>query len=156
MKGDLKSIVDMDDVPTKRQFMQAVQTMTGLWEIQMKQRRFTRSLNQNRYYWSAVVTPFTEWLRKEWGDNDVQLEQAHELLKHKILGARELVNKKTGDVIEITRSSRTLDTTEFGEFIDKAAAWLAEFTGIVVLAPEMFRDKPETRKRASLQTERQL
>lgn len=148
--GELKSVVNMDDVPTKRRFMQKVQTMTGLWEIQMKPRRFTRSLSQNAYYWAAVVTPFTEWLRGEWGDSDVKPEQAHELLKHKVLGSLELTNKQTGEVIEITRSSRTLDSYEFGEFIEKAAAWLAEFTGIVVLTPEMFYEKPvETRKQAT-------
>lgn len=139
----------MDDVPTKRRFMQKVQTMTGLWEIQMKPRRFTRSLNQNAYYWAAVVTPFTEWLRGEWGDSNVQVEQAHELLKTKVLGTRELVNKKTGEAIEITRSSKMLDTHEFGEFIDNAAAWLAEFTGIVVLSPDLFWEQPEKKRKAS-------
>lgn len=146
---ELKSVVNMDNVSTKRRFMQKVQSMTGLWEIQMKPRRFTRSLSQNAYYWAAVVTPFTEWLRGEWGDSSVQLEQAHELLKTKVLGTRELVNKKSGEVIEITRSSKMLDTHEFGEFIDNAAAWLAEFTGIVVLSPDLFWENPEKKRKAS-------
>lgn len=143
MSEALKQIVDMDDLKTKRGFMQKVQTMRGLWEISMRPRKFTRTLSQNAYYWAAVVAPFTEWLRGEWGDGTVQPEQAHELLKTKILGTRELVNKGTGEVIEITRSSKMLDTHEFGEFIEQAAAWLAEFTGIVVLPSEMFYERKE-------------
>jgi|ERR1044071_4790969 hypothetical protein len=145
----LKSVVNMDDVSTKRRFMQKVQTMKGLWEISMKPRRFTRSLNQNAYYWVAIVTPFTEWLRNEWADSNITLEQAHEALKEKVLGTKELIRKDTGEVIEITRSSRTLDTHEFGEFIENAAAWLAEFTGIVVLSPDLFWEQPEKKRKAS-------
>jgi hypothetical protein len=144
--SDLKQVVNMDSLQTKRRFMQKVQTMSGLWEIHMKPRRFTRSLTQNAYYWAAVVTPFTEWLRSEWGDNAIQVDQAHEILKQKVLGTKELTNKQTGEVIEITRSSRILDSVEFGEFIDKAAAWLAEFCGIVVLSSEMFFEEKEKRK----------
>ena len=48
------------------------------------------------------------------------------------------MNKQTGEEIQITRSSKMLDTHEFGEFIEQAAAWLAEFTGIVVLPSEMY------------------
>src|SRR5688500_5071587 len=103
MSADLKQVVNMDSVNTNRQFMQKVQTMTGLWEIQMKPRKAVRSLSQNAYYWVAVVTPFTEWLRGEWGDSGIQVDQGHEILKQKVLGTLEIVNKKTGETIEITR-----------------------------------------------------
>jgi hypothetical protein len=149
MAETLKQVVNMDNLTTKRRFMQKVQTMTGLWEISMKPRRFTRSLNQNAYYWAAVVTPFTEWLRSEWGDNAITPQQAHEALKQKVLGTKELLNKQTGEVIEITQSSKVLDTHEFGEFIENAAAWLAEFAGIVVLSPELFWEQPEKKRKAS-------
>lgn len=149
MTETLKQVVNMDSLQTKRRFMQKVQTMSGLWEISMKPRKLTRSLSQNAYYWAAVVAPFTDWLRSEWGDEGVQPEQAHELLKTKILGTRDLTNKETGEVIEIIRSSRMLDTHEFGDFIEKAAAWLAEFTGIVVLPSEMFYEEKEKTRKAS-------
>lgn len=147
MAETLKQVVNMDNVSTKRRFMQKVQMMTGLWEVSLKPRRLTRSLSQNAYYWAAVVTPFAEWLRNEWGDSGVHAEQAHEVLKQKILGTRELVNKKTGEVIEITQSSKVLDTHEFGEFIENASAWLAEFCGIVVLSSDLFWESPPQEKR---------
>jgi len=149
MGETLKQVVNMDNLQTKRRFMQKIQTMSGLWEVSLKPRKLVRSLNQNSYYFAAVCTPFCEWLRNEWGDSSVTVDQAHELLKTKILGTKELVNKKTGEVIEITNSSKMLDTHEFGEFIENAAAWLAEFTGIVVLSPELFWEQPEKKRKAS-------
>ena len=140
MSGHEAIILNMDDLAVKRRFMQKVQLMTGLWEMRIRPRRLTRSLSQNAYYFAAIVQPFTEWLKIEWGDSDIRPDQAHELLKHRILGVKELVNKQTGEMIEITRSSRQLDTAEFAEFIDKAAAWLAEFCGLVILPPEMFKE----------------
>lgn len=144
-------LVNFDDLAQKRQVMSTVQGLSGLYEVTIKPRKLTRSLSQNAYYWVAVVQPFAEWLKDEWGER-VELEQAHELLKHKILGSKELVSRSTGEVIEITRSSRGLDTAEFGEFIDSAANWLAEFTGIVVLPPEVFYQKKEKHARTTRQT----
>ena len=65
MSEALKQVVNMDNLSTKRRFMEKVQTMSGLWEISMKPRRFTRSLSQNAYYFAAVCSPFAEWLRNE-------------------------------------------------------------------------------------------
>jgi hypothetical protein len=142
MKSEPKMVLDMDDIKVKRNLMAKISVMTGLVEVSIKPRKLTRSLSQNSYWWAAVVQPFSEWLSQEWGES-IELEQAHEILKQKILGTDELTNKKTGEVIEITRSSRVLDTAEFGEMIDKAALWLAEFCGIVVLPPEVFEDKSD-------------
>ena len=60
------------------------------------------------------------------------------MLKHKILGTKEIVDKDTGEVLEIPPTSRDLDVGEFAEFIEGCARWLAEFTGIVVIPSELF------------------
>lgn len=130
-------VLNLDDVETKKRLMSKIGRLRGLHEITIKPRRKARSLNQNSYYWVAVVSPFREWLRDEWQE-EVSLEQAHEMLKHKILGAKELTDKETGEIIEIPPSSRDLDVHEFAEFIEGCARWLAEFTGIVVIPSEMF------------------
>lgn len=136
MSGKAPSLVlNMSDMPTKRKLMSMIGKMTGLWEVSIKKRTLTRTLTQNGYYFVAVVTPFAEWIKEEWGDSDVSVEQAHEVLKEKILGKR-----KVGG-IEIPRSTRTLDTKEFGEYVDKCAAWLAEFCGIVVVPSELFYEQ---------------
>lgn len=134
-------IVNMDDVHVKRQLMSKFGALTGIWKLSLTRQRLTRSLNQNAYYWVAVVTPFAEWLRDEWGDSGIEPEQAHDMLKQKILGVH--YHEIMGQPLAITPSSRKLDTAEFSEYIEKCAAWLAEFCGIVVASSDLFVIKKE-------------
>jgi hypothetical protein len=117
--------------------MGQIQKLKGLYEVSIHPRQITRTLSQNRYYFAAVVGPFAEWLRETQGDNFIDSEQAHEMLKWKILGPTEIHNAE-GEVETLPPRSRTLETAEFGEYIEKCAAWLAEFCEIVVLPPEVF------------------
>jgi hypothetical protein len=128
----------MDDLKAKRDLMTKIGTLKGLWEVSLKPRKLTRSLNQNAYYWSAYIVPFTEWLRAEWGDRSIETEQAHIELKKAVMGVREKVNERTGEVMELVPPSRTLDTGEFSVYLDGAAKFLAETCGIVVLPSELF------------------
>lgn len=130
--------VNMDDIEAKRRLMSKIGTLKGLYDVTLRPRKRTRSLNQNAYYFAALVTPWTEWLREQSGDPSITSEQAHIELKRAVLGTKEIVNKETGDVIELTRTSRNLDTAEFSEFIEGAARFLAEFAGIVVIPSELF------------------
>ena len=86
---DESAILNFDDIVVKRQFMSYVGTLRGLQEVRIRPRRRTRSLDQNSYYWSAVIAPFVEWLREAYGDTKIAPEQAHEMLKVKILGLNE-------------------------------------------------------------------
>lgn len=115
--------------------------MSGLWDISMTPRKLTRSLNANAYYWAAVVAPFTEWLREQWGDPTISTEQAHIELKRAVLGVREKVNKVTGEVMELTPTTHDMDQEEFGLFIENASVFLEKFANILVLPPEMFLEK---------------
>src|SRR5688572_9516699 len=94
-------VLNFDSVQTKRRFMQKVQLLKGLQEVSIRPRKVTRSLNANSYYWVAVVQPFTEWLRDEWGDPSITTEQAHIELKKAVLGVKEKVNTNTGEVMEL-------------------------------------------------------
>lgn len=140
-------VLNMDNLEVKRRLMGKIGKLKGLYEVSIEPRKKTRSLNANAYYHAAVCAPFLEWLRENWGDNSITHEQAHELLKRKVLGTIEKVDKSTGEVFEITPTSHDMDQYEFGEFIEKAAAWLAEFCSIVVIPPELFWESKE--KRAS-------
>lgn len=131
-------VINLDDLETKRRLLAQIGKLKGLWELHLKPRRLTRSLNQNAYWWCGIVTPFHIWLNEEWGEH-VEMEQAHEMLKQKILGAKFI--EIDGQAIAVSPSSRTLDTAEFGELIDKASDWLAKFCNIVVVPPEMYLEK---------------
>lgn len=140
-------VVNFDDLGAKRRFMQMAQRLKGLQEVSINPRKKTRSLNANAYYWAAVVQPFTEWLRDEWGDPAITTEQAHTVLKKQVLGAKEKVIESTGEVIELIPTTHDMDKYDFADYLDKASAWLAEFCGIVVLSSDLFWESSE--KRAS-------
>lgn len=128
-------ILNMDDLAIKRQVMSKIGTLKGVWKMTLTRRRFNRSLNQNSYYHVAVVEPFKEWLIEEWGEI-VTHDQAHEMLKQKILGVQ--YKQIAGEPVAITPSSAKLNTAEFSDYIERCAQWLAEFTGIVVLSSDLY------------------
>lgn len=131
-------VLDMDDLQVKRQFMSKIGTLSGLWEVSLYKRRFQRTNKQNRYYHVAVVAPFREWLREQWGDPEISHEQAHIELKKAVLGVKEKINERTGEIMELVPPSHNKDTWEFTLFLDKCAEFLARFAGIVVLTPDEF------------------
>ena len=136
MKGELWNLAQTTE--KHRLMLQIGKLPPGLYEVFIKPRKQTRTLDQNAYYWVAVVAPFTEWLREHYGDPRISSEQAHEMLKVKILGW-DLKDVK-GETLTLIPRSRTLDTKEFGQFIDDAAKWLAEFCDIIVIPSEVFYD----------------
>lgn len=146
MAEALKQVVNMTDATAKRQIMSAIGKMSGLWEVSFKQRRLTRSFKANRYYFAAVVAPFAEWLREQYGDPDIDSVQAHEMLKVKILGLDELLIPGTGETMRLIPRSKTLDSLEFGVFVDKARLWMEEFCGIVTLDPDLFVEPKKNSK----------
>lgn len=128
----------MDDRETKQRLMRKVGALSGLWEVSFRPRKRTRSLNQNSYYFVAVVQPFRDWLREQYGDDRIDLDQAHEMLKVKILGMDEKLIEGTNEVLKLIPRSRTLDSMEFSKYIEGCIEWLAEFANIIVIPSEMF------------------
>lgn len=137
-------VLNLSDLESKRRLMSKIGGLQGLWEVSLKQRKRTRTLNQNAYYWAAYVTPFTEWIKEAEGDPSITTEQAHLALKSAVLGSKTVMNKTTGEAIELPPPTHNMETDEFSIYLDSAAKWLAEFCGIVVLPSEMFfdNDKP--------------
>jgi hypothetical protein len=137
-------ILNMDDVHVKRQLMSKIGALSGVWKMTLTRQRFRRTLDQNAYYWVAVVTPFVEWLEDEWGDK-IEPEQAHEMLKQRILGVK--YKEIAGQPLAIPPSSRNLDIEEFSIYVEKCIQWLAEFCGIVVVPSDVYSTQPnQTRK----------
>jgi hypothetical protein len=125
-------VLNFDDIEVKRRVIQKITLLKGLWEFDLKPRRFVRTPLQNRYYWIGVVIPFREWLREAYGDSWITAEQAHEMLKARLLPSRD------GEIGDLPPSTTQLSTAEFAKYVDDAAAFLAEFCGVVVIPPEIF------------------
>lgn len=90
-----------------------------------------RSLSQNAYYWGVVI-PLCRQLLEEYG-NDVDEEETHSFLK-------EHVGKLTSSVIDgkgrkaITKSSASLSTAEFEQYLLRVTAWAAQ-EGVMIPSP---------------------
>jgi hypothetical protein len=132
------TVLDMDDLGVKRTLKAHIDTLKGLYEVTLKRRRPTRSLNQNRYYWSAVVGPWLAWLRENEGSDFIDKEQAHEALKLAVLGMKTVANKKTGAAVKVPPRTRRMQTDEFGDYVERCIQFLGEFCGISVQPPEVF------------------
>lgn len=139
-------VVNFDDVGAKLRFLQAVKKLKGLQEVSIRPRKKTRSLNANAYYWAAFIPDWTDWLREQYGDPTITTEQAHQLLKIRVLGPKEKV-LDTGEVLEIIPETHSMDQVEFGMYLDKAKEFLQEFAQIIVLDSDLFWESKE--KRAS-------
>ena len=110
MKHDESTtIVNLSDASVKRRLMVQISKLTGLHEVKIKPRKRTRTLDQNSYYFVAVVQPFRDWLRDEYGDLQISSEQAHEMLKVKMLGMDE---KLIEESILIQRGNALLEYLE--------------------------------------------
>ncbi len=141
-------VLNFDDIEVKRQVIQKIGLLKGLWEFDLKPRRFVRTPRQNRYYWVGVVIPFREWLREAYGDSWITAEQAHEMLKERLLtGPR-------GELGELPPSTTRLSTGEFVKYVDDAAAFLAEFCGVVVIPPDLFYAQNQSNETTSVDSEK--
>lgn len=125
--------IDLGNPENKRRVMSFIGTARGLYNVSITPTRSLRSLQANRYYHGVVVKCFADFLRDqgEGASND----DCHEMLKFKFL-RRSIVDKATGEVIEFTPSTAKLDKAEFSRYVDLCAAWLKDFFGILLPAPD--------------------
>jgi hypothetical protein len=93
-----------------------------------------RSIAQNSYYWGVMIPLVRHGLYEAGYDEVKTNDDAHEVLKHVHLKQR-IVNKQTGDVIDIAGSSAALTTPEFNIYVEAICKWAAEFLGVVIPSP---------------------
>lgn len=135
--------LDFNDIAVRRQFMGHVGTLKGLWDVTLKERKRTRSLDANAYYWAAYIPYWHEWLKEASGEPWITKEQAHKMLVKHVLGVKPIVNQATGEVIdEIIPETHTMDTEEFNQYLERAAEFMASFCEIAVMPAESFYEPP--------------
>lgn len=125
-----ETIVNMSDAKMKSRVLNRMRLLRGKYRIEVTKYRPRRSDRQNRYYWPCFVAPFAEFLRDQ-GEH-VTDEEAHEILKHKFL-RKTTIAPTTGEELEYVRpTTTTLTTSEFNEYLDRCAHWLADMFGIEI------------------------
>ena len=91
----------------------------------VKVSRETRSGRQHRYYWGVVLKTIAN-------ANGDAVDYLHELFKKEFLGQE--CKETFGRMVWKSRSTTSLDTQEFAEYIEQIRAFVADF-GIFVPEP---------------------
>lgn len=122
-------IVNRDEIG---KLFTSLQDGTYMVRLQLRKRR---SLPQNAYYWGVVCEMVKDGLRDA-GFNAIRTaDDAHEVTKSLFL-KKEVVNEDTGELLAVIgRSTTTLSTLEFSEYIDQIIQWAAEYLCISIPYP---------------------
>lgn len=137
MSDKISIIDDFSNARTKQKTIAQIGALQGIWRIEICKYRPRRTDRQNRWYWPCFCKPFADYLRDQ--GNDIDDDGAHEILKCKFLSVT-IIDKETGREFEFVRSTTTLITSEFNEYLEKCARMLAKDCGIVVPEPSIFRE----------------
>lgn len=97
--------------------------------VEVKKYRKDRSLPQLKYYWSVIIRILSE-------DLGYEENETHELLKSLFL--RRVVELR-GKKYVIIRSTSSLSTDEFAEYIEKIKRWASIEAGIFLPEPNETR-----------------
>ncbi len=138
MTGKKEYILDMDNPREKQMALDLLRGLTGIHRLEICKHRPRRSDRQNRYYWPCFVKPFGDYLR-EHGNKHFNDEMAHEVLKRMFLEAS-AINDETGEAYTYVRSTTDLNTSEFNEYLDKCASFLAIDCGFIVADPSDYHE----------------
>lgn len=114
-------------------FLDVVSTLKdGDYVMTIEEKKKKRSNSQNAYYYGVVVEMVFRRL-VELG-HDVNREESHEFLKASF-NYKEIVNEGTGEIFKIPRSTTTLDTFEFSEYVDRIIRFGSEVLDIQIPLP---------------------
>lgn len=140
-------VIDFDDPTQRAKVAAGIQKMRGRWRLELTRYRPRRSDRQNRYYWPCFVEPYAALLTDVGGEY-VSCDEAHEDLKRRFL-RRPVIDRNTGEIItEVVGSSAKLNTSEFNEYLDRCADYLAGI-GIIVPEPDTYHERDEQPKGAA-------
>jgi len=118
-------------LPTIKQILESYNGHTI--DVTFQKRKNKRSNNQNKYYWSVIVPIVQNCIREEWGELHT-LEQVHEFLKHNCLFG-EVVNKETGEVLRVVKSTTENSTTEQEDYHEKCRRLALDFFNTEIPLP---------------------
>jgi hypothetical protein len=101
--------------------------------LTIKLNRKQRSNNQNNYYWGVIIPIWKDILLKEWGDF-YSSQETHDFLKYNC-NFNERVNKNTGEIIRVSKSTQSNSTTEQEEMHDNCRKLALEMFNVDIPLP---------------------
>lgn len=105
----------------------------GSYMLTITKQRRGRTLNQNDWLWGCVYPILLDGLLDA-GWEFTSVEQVHEFFK-KQMAQDKVVNYSTGEIVEIPRSTATMDTQQFSMYVDALRAYAEEFLNVTIPEP---------------------
>ena len=103
-------------------------------QIELKQAKKGRSLEQNAYLFGVVYPAAMDGMRSL-GNEGLSIELVHHFFKDKFLTRwRDIVIPTTGEVFKV-KTTTDLSTTEMIGYIEEIARWCAEYLSITIPEP---------------------
>lgn len=106
----------------------------GSYMLTITKQRRGRTLNQNDWLWGCVYPILLDGLLDA-GWEFTSVEQVHEFFK-KLMAQDRVVNYETGEIVEIPKSTATMDTQQFSTYIDKLREYAEEFLNVTIPSPD--------------------
>jgi hypothetical protein len=120
-----KGILDLGNPDTNRRCRNWIAARKGLYRVGLEPAGDTRTNRQLSYWWPCVVGPFYERLRENEAPNINCEEDAHDLLRGKLLTVPAEIDPRTGEATAWrTRRTGELTVEEFGDFMERARDYL--------------------------------
>ena len=107
--------------------------LDGTYKIDVKMVRRRRTIDQNGWLWGCIYPLLRQALNAQ-GWDFVTDEQAHEFFKAQIANDK-VINKHTGEIIEIPRSTKEMDTVTFSTYCDQLREYGRQFLGVEIPDP---------------------
>lgn len=141
-RPELDTLLNLDNTDLKRRFMGWIGKLRGDYAIVIKPKRATRSNQANRYFHGVVVPAMRDYMNEQQG-RKVTNEMAKTAIKDAVIGEDFLI-RETGQTLRVIPETHTMDTQQFGEFVEACIAWLAE-ANVIVPDAEPYRTAAERR-----------
>lgn len=106
----------------------------GSYMLTITKQRRGRTLNQNDWLWGCVYPILLDGLLDA-GWEFTSVEQVHEFFK-KQMAQDKVVNYSTGEIVEIPRSTATMDTQQFSMYVDALRDYAEEFLNVTIPEPD--------------------
>lgn len=106
----------------------------GIYVISIKKVRKQRSNKQNGYLWGCAYPLLLKGMINV-GWEFATIEQIHEFFKGHFT-SEQIVNRDTGEVVEIPSSTSEMDTVTFNTYVDKLREYASEYLGMELPEPD--------------------
>lgn len=110
----------------------------GSYALKIRKLHKARTLNQNDYLWGVVYPALLDGLLAA-GWEFTSVEQVHAFFKG-LLTSEKVVNRHTGEVVELPGSTASMDTAEFSAYVDRLREYARKWLNVDIPEPDTCRN----------------